>query len=333
LVQVRSLCHKLDPVFNAHNSPINTGEDRAGRALWRRLRDEKAPGAGDRAVTQGPQSGPAGGPASKYKHINIGRLKISLFFHLHDSRDFLHCLCWTAFHLVGDRSHLLTDLNRDSSCGHSLPNADGKVLPFLLVELIPNKFTDCAAEHTGRWQLEGTLHDTFRLNIVLPLFQARGRGGPSDRRRGAPATRPLPAGPGGVSAHASRCQSRPLDPTWGRACPRKWWRPPQESCVMVTFKLAQVPSWFLAVPCLGCHSLAGAPLRQSPPASGTTRTEDTARTGAALAPNRGRDHAAQRVLTPERDSDGQNRRSGLPGESCCHCRLCLQVTKRKNLAH
>ena len=67
---------------------------------------------------------------------------------------------------------LSLEKSADSFCGHSLPNADGKVLPFLLVELIPNKFTDCAAKHTGRWQLEGTLHDTFRLDIVMPLFQS-----------------------------------------------------------------------------------------------------------------------------------------------------------------
>ena len=60
----------------------------------------------------------------------------------------------------------------DSFHGHSLPNSEGKVLPFLLLEYIPNKFTDCAAQHTERWQQEGTLHDAFRLEILLPLFQS-----------------------------------------------------------------------------------------------------------------------------------------------------------------
>jgi hypothetical protein len=56
--------------------------------------------------------------------------------------------------------------------GHSLPNSDGKVLAFLLCELIPHKFTDVAARHTESWQHSGTLHDTFRFDILLPLFQS-----------------------------------------------------------------------------------------------------------------------------------------------------------------
>ena len=56
--------------------------------------------------------------------------------------------------------------------GISLPNPEGKVLPYLLREYIPIKFTDRAAQHTERWQQDGTLHDTFRLEILLPLFQA-----------------------------------------------------------------------------------------------------------------------------------------------------------------
>ena len=56
--------------------------------------------------------------------------------------------------------------------GHSLPNQEGKVLVFLLCELIPLKFTDTAAKHTEDWQQSGTFHDKLRLNIILPLFQA-----------------------------------------------------------------------------------------------------------------------------------------------------------------
>jgi hypothetical protein len=59
-----------------------------------------------------------------------------------------------------------------SFLGHSLPNSDGRVLAFLLCELIPQKFVDVAGRHTECWQQEGTLLDTFRLDILLPLFQS-----------------------------------------------------------------------------------------------------------------------------------------------------------------
>ena len=62
--------------------------------------------------------------------------------------------------------------NGTSFLGHSLPNSDGRVLAFLLCELIPRKFADVAAPHKVSWQQGGVLHDTFRLDILLPLFQS-----------------------------------------------------------------------------------------------------------------------------------------------------------------
>jgi hypothetical protein len=75
------------------------------------------------------------------------------------------------------RNHAFKSLIPEPHCflakGTSfLGHSDGRVLAFLLCELIPHKFTDVAARHTESWQQGGTLHDTFRLDILLPLFQS-----------------------------------------------------------------------------------------------------------------------------------------------------------------
>ena len=57
-----------------------------------------------------------------------------------------------------------------SFLGHSLPNSDGRVLAFLLCELIPRKFADVAARHTESWQ-QGEFSTTrFASTSSCPCF-------------------------------------------------------------------------------------------------------------------------------------------------------------------
>ena len=53
--------------------------------------------------------------------------------------------------------------------GHSLPNAEGHVVPFLICEYIPNSFSDVAKRHRENWQASRLLEDSFRVDVLQPV--------------------------------------------------------------------------------------------------------------------------------------------------------------------
>ena len=55
--------------------------------------------------------------------------------------------------------------------GHSCPNEDGHVVPFLICEHIPCSFSDMAERHRNNWQENGLLEDSFRVEVVQPVSQ------------------------------------------------------------------------------------------------------------------------------------------------------------------
>ena len=59
--------------------------------------------------------------------------------------------------------------NKSSFFGHTLPNDDGDIVPFLVCEYIPRSFWDVASVHQRNWQENGVFHDSLRVELLQPM--------------------------------------------------------------------------------------------------------------------------------------------------------------------
>jgi len=55
--------------------------------------------------------------------------------------------------------------------GHSRPNKDGRVVPFLICEYIPRSFSEVAGMHREHWQESKLLTDSLRVQVLQPISQ------------------------------------------------------------------------------------------------------------------------------------------------------------------
>jgi len=155
------LLHFIELELNAEFSPEIVGRGRSTVILCARHHK------GGQEVLTAVKVATSGRPKDRLHNAPLCREALCLWLWYNQMRNH-------AFKSLLPEPHRYLRLKRrgDAFHGHSLPNAEGKVLPFLLREYVPHKVTDRAAQHTKLWQQDGTLHDTLRLEIILPLFQS-----------------------------------------------------------------------------------------------------------------------------------------------------------------